>query len=127
MTRIHVLATATFWLGSVALAPIAAEEPAESGKQIYLKFCASCHGTDARGGTDLGKLFLTPPPDLTRIASRRGGWFPEALVKEIVDGRFAAHGAREMPVWGETLGPNQLQLVTEYLFRIQDKPQSAAP
>ena len=41
-------------------------------------------------------------PDLTLIASRRGGVFPESEVYRIVDGQadLSAHGPRHMPVWG---------------------------
>jgi len=48
----------------------------------------------------------TPPADLTRIAARRGGSFPDGEVARFVDGRFdlPAHGTREMPVWGERFG-----------------------
>jgi hypothetical protein len=43
-----------------------------------------------------------PVPDLTRIAARHGGRFPREEVARIIDGLspFAAHGSREMPVWG---------------------------
>jgi len=42
------------------------------------------------------------PPDLTRIAARRGGTFPELEVFRIIDGQadLSAHGPRHMPVWG---------------------------
>jgi hypothetical protein len=42
------------------------------------------------------------PPDLTSIAKRAGGKFPEERVRSTIDGRteLAAHGARDMPVWG---------------------------
>jgi hypothetical protein len=41
-------------------------------------------------------------PDLTLIASRRGGAFPDDEIYRIVDGQadLAAHGPRHMPVWG---------------------------
>jgi hypothetical protein len=41
-------------------------------------------------------------PDLTRIAYRCGGEFPSEEVRRAIDGRLAraAHGSREMPVWG---------------------------
>ena len=37
-----------------------------------------------------------------RIAERSGGRFDEAAVMQVIDGRreVAAHGPREMPVWG---------------------------
>ena len=47
----------------------------------------------------------TRPADLTRIAVRRGGVFPEGEIARHIDGRFeiGAHGTREMPVWGKVL------------------------
>jgi hypothetical protein len=48
---------------------------------------------------------LEPPPaDLTRIAARRGGVFPDAEIQRLIDGRdpVVAHGTRAMPIWGET-------------------------
>lgn len=109
-------------LGCAALAalPVAAEETQESGKQLYQKYCASCHGVDGKGQTPLAKLFERKPTDLTRLSPRGEGWFPEGMVKELVDGRLVAHGPREMPVWGEILTSAQISLITEYLFTIQD-------
>lgn len=97
----------------------AAEERVESGRRLYQTYCASCHAIDGRGGTPLAKLFQKEPPDLTRIAARRGTWYPEALVKEIVDGRYAAHGNREMPVWGAVLTGDEIARIAEYLNTIQ--------
>jgi hypothetical protein len=43
-----------------------------------------------------------PPPDLTLIASRNHGVFPAERVRQIVQGKGpAAHGDRNMPVWGD--------------------------
>jgi hypothetical protein len=41
-------------------------------------------------------------PDLTRIAKRHGGTFPDEEVRRNIDGRTlrVAHGTRYMPVWG---------------------------
>jgi hypothetical protein len=43
-----------------------------------------------------------PVPDLRLIAARREGRFPSEEVARVIDGLspFAAHGTREMPVWG---------------------------
>ena len=45
---------------------------------------------------------ITPPSDLTTIQRRNGGVWDGALVMRTIDGRrdVAAHGSREMPVWG---------------------------
>lgn len=74
----------------------------EVGSESFATYCASCHGTDARGEGPAAAALRTPPPDLTRIAARRGGDFPEDDIAAWIDGRLAppAHGSREMPIWG---------------------------
>lgn len=58
-----------------------------------------CHGVDGHGDGS----FEDCPADLTQIAKSNGGEFPFAKVAEIIDGRaiVAAHGQREMPIWGD--------------------------
>ncbi len=104
-------------LAAAALA--GTDAPAESGKALFTRYCSTCHGADAAGDTPLAKLLATPPPDLTGIAQRQGGWFPEDVVLATIDGRFVAHGTREMPVWGTLLDRGQLRLLTEHLYSIQ--------
>jgi mono/diheme cytochrome c family protein len=73
-----------------------------SGEELYLRFCASCHGSEAWGDGPVSRSLNVAVPDLTRIASRYGG-FPTALIRDVIDGRGIdkrAHGTREMPVWG---------------------------
>jgi mono/diheme cytochrome c family protein len=78
----------------------------EMGAETYLKSCASCHGRDGKGRGPAAGAMTTPPTDLTRISARRDGVFPEGEMARVIDGRFeiAAHGSREMPVWGERFG-----------------------
>jgi mono/diheme cytochrome c family protein len=74
----------------------------EVGRDAYATHCAACHGADARGAGPAAAALRTPPADLTRIAARRGGDFPADEIAAWIDGRLApaAHGTREMPVWG---------------------------
>jgi len=76
---------------------------AEMGAERFAAYCTSCHGRKARGNGPVRFALTTPPADLTRIAARRGGKFPDGEIARMIDGRFdiAAHGTREMPVWGE--------------------------
>jgi len=78
----------------------------EVGAELFANYCASCHGVDARGDGPAATALSTPPADLTRIAARRGGVFPESSIARRIDGRFdlPAHGTREMPIWGTCLG-----------------------
>jgi mono/diheme cytochrome c family protein len=126
--------------GSPPAPPVHAAGPnpmlAEVGREEFVRYCASCHGLDARGGGPAATSLRTPPADLTRIAARRGGDFPADEVAAWIDGRLVpgAHGTREMPVWGvrfsEGLPPEPLTqdlvrgrivVLVEYLESIQGK------
>ena len=41
---------------------------AERGKVIYLRDCATCHGSDGKGVTKTAALLETPPGDMTTTA-----------------------------------------------------------
>jgi mono/diheme cytochrome c family protein len=77
-------------------------QEAAAGERLYKVSCAACHGADARGTGPVAPLLTVPVPDLTRIAQRRGGEFPELEIFRIIDGQsdLAGHGPRHMPVWG---------------------------
>lgn len=74
------------------------------GSDLYKFYCASCHGTDGRGGGPVAQTLRSDTPDLTKLALRNGGVFPRARVEAIIEGRadppLPVHGTREMPVWG---------------------------
>ena len=73
------------------------------GGKLFAKYCSACHGMEGRGNGPVASALVTPPADLTRIASRRGGQFPLSEIAATIDGRaeVRAHGNRAMPVWGE--------------------------
>jgi mono/diheme cytochrome c family protein len=81
-----------------------------SGKELYARFCASCHGVEGRGDGPAAKYFEVEVPDLTLIARRAGGSYPRERIVRIIDGRhiIGAHGSRTMPVWGEDLSRSEL-------------------
>jgi mono/diheme cytochrome c family protein len=105
-----------------------------SGRELYKRFCASCHGDQAHGDGPVAATFSMRVPDLTRIAKRQGGEFPAQQIARIIDGRtiVAPHGTRDMPVWGlEFYSENEkkrepaqrtstmIERLTEYLRSIQ--------
>lgn len=81
----------------------AADYVSMSGKDLYLRFCASCHGVAGRGDGPVAGSLKVEVPDLTLIARRAKGLYPRANIEKIIDGRYiiGAHGSRTMPVWGE--------------------------
>jgi mono/diheme cytochrome c family protein len=81
----------------------AADYVAMSGKDLYVRFCASCHGESGRGDGPVATSFKVEVPDLTLIARRARGSYPRDRIEKIIDGRhmLGAHGSRTMPVWGK--------------------------
>jgi len=74
-----------------------------SGASLYRTYCQSCYGESGKGDGSFASALRKQPADLTQIATRNDGEFPEAMVAQIIDGRdpVAGHGAGDMPVWGD--------------------------
>jgi mono/diheme cytochrome c family protein len=72
------------------------------GPDLYLAYCASCHGLDARGTGPAVPALKTKMPDLTLLSKNNQGSFPTAYVRQVITGELvvSAHGSREMPIWG---------------------------
>jgi mono/diheme cytochrome c family protein len=73
------------------------------GPTLFRNHCAACHGEDGRGGGPAAPVMRVPVPNLRTLAARNGGTFPADAVTAHIDGRQmqAAHGDRQMPVWGD--------------------------
>jgi mono/diheme cytochrome c family protein len=87
----------------------AAPAASTSGAELYARRCNACHGNDLKGNGPFPPPYRTPP-DLTTLARRHGGKFPDAYVSNVLRNgvKLAAHGPAEMPVWGTDLGaPDQ--------------------
>jgi mono/diheme cytochrome c family protein len=102
------------------------------GAKIYRNYCASCHGVSGNGDGPVAPALKTKVPPLNTLSRRNHDTFPTARVQKIIagDGDHAAHGSRDMPVWGPVFhqiendqdwGNVRLQNVTEYLISIQQK------
>src|SRR5215470_19038933 len=75
---------------------------AASGEEMYKNYCASCHGADGKGNGPAASALKTPPPDLAALAKGNGGKYPAMKVSSILHGEevLAAHGSKDMPIWG---------------------------
>ena len=54
------------------------------------------------GHGPLATELKTPPPNLTTLAQRHGGTFPDSYVEEVLRSgvKNPAHGDSDMPIWG---------------------------
>lgn len=106
--------------------------PSLEGPDLFRSYCASCHGADAKGSGPAAVALKTRVPDLTAISKNNGGTFPAKRVERVIagDDTIAAHGSREMPIWGpifhqierdRDFGNIRLRNVTKYLESIQQK------
>ena len=75
---------------------------AASGQEMYKGYCAVCHGTSGKGDGPAASALKVPPPDLTTLAKMNGGKYPAMKVSAVIRGEdtLAAHGSKDMPVWG---------------------------
>jgi mono/diheme cytochrome c family protein len=60
--------------------------PSVDGAVLYKTYCAVCHGIRGDGTGPMAPALKSAVPDLTRIASRNGGVFPNMRIQQIIDG-----------------------------------------
>jgi mono/diheme cytochrome c family protein len=111
----------------------AAYTPPASGVEMFKTYCASCHGVDGTGTGPAASALKKAPANLTLLAQNHKGKFPKLEVIQFIKGDAApaAHGSRDMPMWGEvfkSFGPAQDQIVelrvknlAEYIEGMQKK------
>ncbi|MDX2032761.1 MAG: cytochrome c [Blastocatellia bacterium] len=100
------------------------------GEKLYMEYCASCHGTDGKGGGPVAATLKSAMPDLTRIPLDNGK-FPALRIRNVIEGEVnvPTHGTKDMPVWGQyfrrTRGESVAKLnsyaLMEYIQSIQGK------
>ena len=109
--------------------------PTATGQALYVNYCASCHGGQAKGDGPMAAVLTKKPSDLTTIAKRSGGKFPSDVVFRTIDGRtpVMGHGGQGMPIWGDAFQRAQggatpeaararIDALVSYLESIQQKP-----
>jgi mono/diheme cytochrome c family protein len=94
--------------------PLKKHPEAPTAVELYARHCDVCHGSDLRGAGSFPPPYRKPP-DLTKLARRHGGTFPEAYVAKVLRNgvTLPAHGPAEMPVWGSDF------VATEHLDKAQ--------
>lgn len=102
LVAVTVVATQAAQQPSIKQVPAQRMDSVE-GPDIYREYCSVCHGSEGKGNGPAAVALKTPLPDLTTITKRHGK-FPSKDVEETITGQNqpmpAAHGTREMPMWG---------------------------
>jgi mono/diheme cytochrome c family protein len=73
------------------------------GRDLFVRYCAACHGVSGTGDGPAAAALQPPPADLTRLGERYGEPYPLRQIIAAIDGRRSvrAHGESAMPVWGQ--------------------------
>lgn len=136
--RILIITLASLAI-SFCAAPGHAADARRHDRNLYLRYCSACHGSEGKGDGVVSGLMTPRPTDLTQLAQKNGGQFPFFRTMRIIDGRetIRGHGDPDMPVWGElfaldasatteqqTVVRGKLMLITEYLESIQVKSET---
>lgn len=123
---LFALATAVLWAQNesrpvIKKAPVA-RTSASSGKEMYRAYCAACHGADGKGDGPASEALKSRPLDLTDLARRNAGKFPELRVFGAINGdlHVTAHGSKDMPTWGVVFGQMDGADVARVKLRIRN-------
>ena len=103
------------------------------GKDLYVAYCASCHGLTGKGDGPVSPALKTPMADLRTIAKRNNGAVPKEELEKMIlgeKGSRAAHGSEDMPVWcpvfrkvenDRDLGLVRVRRLVDYIAQLQIK------
>lgn len=88
----------------------------ESGRQIYITYCAVCHGNEARGDGPIANKLVFPPPELPH---RSAGLTDGYLYATTRNGGFI------MPPYGYRISPGERWDLVNYLRNLQKRGASS--
>jgi mono/diheme cytochrome c family protein len=87
---------------AILLAGPALAQDVSEGENLFLDYCATCHGPSATGNGPMAPAMVLQPTNLTLLQSGNSGAFPTLRVVARIDGRdpLVSHGS-PMPVFGD--------------------------
>lgn len=116
---------ATIWCWGIEPAAAQQQEVVNGGRNLFEKFCVTCHGQGAKGDGPMGDSLSPQPADLTKLSARHGGTFPFWKAYSIIDGRQAmeSHGSRDMPVFGHwfRIPDDEVSIETEWADQVRGR------
>jgi mono/diheme cytochrome c family protein len=98
-----LLAVLAWGQSTPAVKPVNAKRTSPaSAEQMFVEYCAACHGKDGRGVGPAALALKQAPTDLTHLSKMNSGKYPALRVNSAIigDANVQAHGSKDMPVWG---------------------------
>jgi mono/diheme cytochrome c family protein len=93
-----------------------------SGKQMFVNYCAPCHGVDGRGNGPAAPALKTPPTDLTVLSRNNHGKYPDTHIVTTLQygSELPSHGSAQMPVWGPIFGKMNTSNSQDRMLRVSN-------
>lgn len=88
------------------------------GKRLFVHYCATCHGDDARGDGQNASNLNPAPPDMTASTPSRD---PALIRRVIAEGSAAVGRSPLSPPWGRSLSQQQIDYLVAYCQSIGGK------
>ena len=81
------------------------------GRRLFVHYCATCHGDDARGDGQNASNLNPPPPDMTASRTPQD---PALIRRVIAEGSAAVGRSPLSPPWGRSLSQQQIDYLVAY-------------
>ena len=78
-----------------------------AGGEMFVAYCAACHGEDGKGAGPASPALKQTAPDLTQLSKHNNGVFPSRDVFGALDQPRGVHGTSDMPIWGQIFRESQ--------------------
>ena len=107
---------------SVAAELAGLHENRDLGAELFVHYCAVCHGADGRGdGIYYADNLDAKPADLTDKVSSES-WTGEHLETVVREGSGRVGKSPLCPPWGGVFSDNQVSAVVAYVQQLPDRP-----
>lgn len=88
------------------------------GRRLFVHYCATCHGDEARGDGQNASNLNPAPPDMTASTASRD---PALIRRVIAEGSAAVGRSPLSPPWGRSLSQQQIDYLVAYCQSIGRK------
>jgi FixJ family two-component response regulator len=88
------------------------------GRRLFIHYCATCHGDEARGDGQNASNLNPAPPDMTASTASRD---PALIRRVIAEGSAAVGRSPLSPPWGRSLSQQQIDYLVAYCQSIGRK------
>jgi len=88
------------------------------GRHLFVQYCVTCHGDEAKGDGQNASNLIPPPPDMTASKNMQDATY---VRKMIVEGSAGVGRAALSPPWGRTLSEQQIDDLVAYCHSLGRK------